>query len=670
MAQIRNYRELREFSTSAENTRDEILRLRNQIVGRPGFGVRGAPMDLTTQTEEQLRALNAQLVTLMTRKDRIERKITEFRNNARLIAQAVIDARTARGQNPQTIIFDIVGMINESINALNAIDEALRGEMNRRAEIARLAAHAARAAAEAQAAAEAEERRRQEEARRREAAARRAARRQERIEAGLAAFDVEIAADEEARRLINQEAIAAEFAGRNAFEFGPARQFRDRSGPNIPIPTTIWRGFTQADINNLNSVFDTEHTKYVKNPDGTFKLNEEGKRIPHNSSRTYRELYAACPICLSYVDRGEGCIYIQGHNCKREAERRGDGLYHRELYNKYRNASGTIVFCSICSRICQNAPEAHLELVKHDAPKARLTGQYGNPFVRGEAGCRALGGGGFREKTVRFNTIRNTAFELGDQVGEITRYDAFRQIVEAAWDSPLAPTVMRNGRFNIPNTAFPAIIPPEPTVKRVIPRNGFETPTILMEGTNTVIYVDEPPLIQFHHLDRNGNMHHHEDKIPGPSGLLQWIGNDAEHPHRCFSDTCGGYLYPQEIEYALNTIAAMKNNDGEPYYTMTKKDRDTLKLYTRNFYEDLQLSAKPVSENNMPSLSEFDDMFHPAEDATCSTGGGAGGNNAESPDGGGAGGANYPPGWPGRGGRRKNTKRRFSNRKRRSTRKR
>lgn len=376
---------------------------------------------------------------------------------------------------------------------------------------------------------------------------------------------------------------------------------------NANAPKDIWKGWTKSDIENLNSVFDTEE-------------------VPETGGRTYREMYAACPVCLAYVDRGEGCIYIQGHNCKEEAERRGDNLYHRQLYHKYKTETGTIIFCSICSRICQNEPETHLRLVEHNQI-AEKTGRNSDPFARGEAGCVAAGGGGFNEKAVRFNAIRNTAFNLIGRIGQITKYQAFKEIVETAWDSPLNDFSLHPlGQFNRANNAFPAYTP-EARAKKVIPRNGFSAPTILMEGTNSVAYIDDPPLIQFHHLDASGKTNNHEEQIIGPAGLLGWIENDHNHPQKCFSSACGGYLYPQEIMMALNA----KKPDGSPYFKLENADKKIIQQYTKKFYENLVLSDKEAAAadaNNLPSLNGFfnandsESMFHRATDATCRIRGG------------------------------------------------
>ncbi len=407
---------------------------------------------------------------------------------------------------------------------------------------------------------------------------------------------------------------------------------------HLPIPTRIFKGFTQGDIDKLKSVFDPEQVVegYEKNKKtGEFILNAEGKKKPI-LLRPYRETYATCPVCLKYLDRGAGCLYIQGHDCRHT----GDGLYHRELYDKYKTPSGKIVFCAICSRICQNAPEEHLKLVRHDAPRAPATGMKSNPFG-GQKECIAGGGGGLKEKIIRYNALRAKALELNAQRGKITEYEAYKQLVEAVWDAPLdmASRKMNLTKFNIPNSAFPTKFENNMNNgKTIIPSNGYETPTILMEGENTVAYTDvDPPFIQLHHLDSDGNMHHHEDAIIGPSGLINWIQSKADQNYTCFSEKCGGYLYPEEVELALYA----KNEDGEPYFEFEDSDIQTIKEYRKKFYTNHSQKSEGKSGGG--------GMFSEMEDGQCTTGGGGAGgyppsnsnSNNEGGVGGGAGRGGY-----------------------------
>ena len=618
MNPVGSYRELRNVRAEIETTKTNIVRLRIQILGRPG---RAVAADITTYTDVQLQEFNQAILTFIEQLDTTQARVDALRENNAFMKKALTDAKTAKGPNPNTLIDEINTIVAESIAVIQPVRVIVRRELERRADVRRLEEIAAREMAERAAAEEAEQERQaallqdpnwvaeqaeiaaiRQRYREREgnAVARQRPRRigpaeQREIQAVLHRREERIEARAEAERQAERARIEAQH---RANEEARALEL---DGPNMPIPTKIWKGFSKGDLTKLNSVFITN-----------IPLTSQG--------RAEKELSSVCPICLSYAERAEGCIYAQGHNCKREAQNRGDGLYHRELYNKYKNPSGSVVFCFVCSRICQNAPEKHIALAAHDAPRGEAILTDADPFARGDVGCIAAGGGGFREKVVRFNAIRNTAIALRDQIGQITHYDAFKQIVETAWDAPLHPTALRNERFNIQNTNIPEN--QKNTNKIIIPRDGFEAPTILMEGTNTVAYTDDPPLIQFHHLDSAGNMHHHEDKLTGLTGLMVWIKPAyGEERFVCFSQTCNGYLYPREIALALFA----KQPDGTPYFTLTAEQRAIVKDYTNRFNSKFKLSDTPVtnSANNIPSLSGFfnegdeDSMFHEMQDVMC-----------------------------------------------------
>ena len=379
---------------------------------------------------------------------------------------------------------------------------------------------------------------------------------------------------------------------------------------HLPIPTEPWTGFTRGDIENLNSVFDTSGMLVgYKMVSGTTKkiLNSTGKPIPIYG-RPVRESTAVCPVCLTFLPRESGCFYIQGHNCRTLAETNGSGLYHHELYDKYKDDNGNIISCSICSRICQNAPESHLKLVKHDAPRAKRTGMTSDSFGD-EANCIESGGGGFKEKIIRYNALRAKALELNTQVGKITKYDAYKQLVEALWDAPLnPPTTLNTTKFEIPNINFPSIINTSKTdTRRIIPRLGYRLPTIELEGENA-FGMDDPPLIRFHHLSRAGSMNDHDSFLISLSGLMGWLESSTENPTQIFTCpdnvNCKGFVYPEELESLLNQTDLEFTDDQKKFIIN----------YRRRFNESFKFEDEDESEG----------LFHPADDAQCRSGGGAG----------------------------------------------
>lgn len=146
-----------------------------------------------------------------------------------------------------------------------------------------------------------------------------------------------------------------------------------------------------------------------------------------------------CPICLASTDRTMGCLYMR-HDC------RASGFYHEALYEKYKDAEGKITWCTMCSRIGDTYPVAggmlghrHFTNVLVDAAKPGYApiqaGQTENPFDRD---CVTQGGGGLLEKFARMRRLREYAYELQEQVGSISDYEARTQLVEEVWNSFVA----------------------------------------------------------------------------------------------------------------------------------------------------------------------------------------------------------------------------------------
>jgi len=145
-----------------------------------------------------------------------------------------------------------------------------------------------------------------------------------------------------------------------------------------------------------------------------------------------------CPICLTSTERTMGCLYMR-HDC------RASGFYHEALYEKYKDADGQITWCTMCSRIGDTYRTAaglghrHYTNVLADAAKPGYApiqaGQAENPFDRD---CVTQGGGGLLEKFARMRRLREYAYELQEQIGSISDYEARTQLVEEVWNSFVA----------------------------------------------------------------------------------------------------------------------------------------------------------------------------------------------------------------------------------------
>jgi hypothetical protein len=163
-----------------------------------------------------------------------------------------------------------------------------------------------------------------------------------------------------------------------------------------------WKGFTQSDMTKLNSIFDTDQV------------------VANN--------YALCPVCLQYVERSDGCMYMK-HRCSNFHR------YHHRLFDMYKNAEGMIGWCTICGRI--SSGHRHYELgAATSSEKLPLRPETtGRPF---DIDCVAgHGGGGLNEKMMRFRRFREYALVLQRKINVIQEQEAWNTLVEQTWNSPL-----------------------------------------------------------------------------------------------------------------------------------------------------------------------------------------------------------------------------------------
>jgi ankyrin repeat protein len=294
----------------------------------------------------------------------------------------------------------------------------------------------------------------------------------------------------------------------------------------------IWQGWTRADVEQMNTIFDAEGAKN----------------------------YAYCPICLKYVGRADGCMYMS-HDCSKMP-----GYYYKELYEKYKTTEGKIYWCTICGRIALG--HRHYKLAAANGPKPELGTGSGDPF---EIDCRkSNGGGGLPEKLARFRRLREYALELQDDIGKKTGEEAMDELVEAAWNAPLAKSkkyerMLASKEWNIKNTNFPE--PPRPVnrpannvapnVKRPEPNasNANLQPLKLNRGTNNLYGEDDVEVIQFRHRKADGTINNHEDAKISLENFVNWLDDltkkdfGTEPFGYCFMyPACNARLYPEEVK--------------------------------------------------------------------------------------------------------------------------
>jgi hypothetical protein len=303
----------------------------------------------------------------------------------------------------------------------------------------------------------------------------------------------------------------------------------------LSISQAIWKGWTRADVEQMNTIFDADGANN----------------------------YAYCPICLKYVSRADGCMYMS-HDCSKMP-----GYYNKGLYTKYKTSEGNIYWCTICGRIALG--HRHYTLAAANGPVPTLSTGAGNPF---EIDCRLTnGGGGLPEKLARFRRLREYALELQEGIGKIAEEEAIDDLVEAAWNAPLAKSkkyerMLASKIWNIKNTNFPEPARPvnipanrpnnvTPNIKRPEPNasNVNLQPLKLNRGTNNLYGDEDVEVIQFRHRKADGTINTHEDAKISVDNFVSWLDDltkkdfGTERFGFCFMyPACNARLYPEEVK--------------------------------------------------------------------------------------------------------------------------
>ena len=316
-----------------------------------------------------------------------------------------------------------------------------------------------------------------------------------------------------------------------------------------PKSTKKWKGSSRADIEKYDAFFEapTEWT--------------------------------TCPICLDFVERSDGCMFIMGHDCAKTGHH-----FNKELYEKYAYEAPAgkfnVEWCTICGRITEF--HKHFKLVSASADKAPLAKIDSNIERRLNAGdnqvffdienCKKFGGGGIEEKVARFRRLREYALELQDDIDIKLEEDALDELIDEVWNAPLRrekkkiAKILEEKKFNIPSTNFPNV---RPNVTRNnnnsrnypnIPMVG-EKPTIVNEGSCIIGGEDagdtENPLYLFHHDLRGGKDHTNllicKDDLEGAMTIKNKEFGTSRFGE-CWDNTCNAILYPGEIEGIVSDV--------------------------------------------------------------------------------------------------------------------
>jgi ankyrin repeat protein len=318
-------------------------------------------------------------------------------------------------------------------------------------------------------------------------------------------------------------------------------KFREIIAASKPAP--MWKGFTRSDASKFDTIFQTE-------------AEEEGTRPP-------AENWSCCPVCLAYVERSEGCMYMK-HNCT-AAHR----YYNKRLYDIYA-VRGQIEWCTICGRITDSTHTHYVLSYSDVASTERVERPAESPAEHFLDDCRRVGGGGLPEKLMRFRRLREVARMLNTLTGEVTEKKALNSLVEATWNAPLEPLapavakkLAQEKRWNIATEEFPpnvvtveAPVEVAPNVVRP-PANVEELRPILHEAGDDLITGDKGVrVIQFQHRGEDGIINRHEGAFIGVETFVDWLRNQVESEYGadafgyCWfrSGGCTARLYPDEVK--------------------------------------------------------------------------------------------------------------------------
>jgi hypothetical protein len=271
------------------------------------------------------------------------------------------------------------------------------------------------------------------------------------------------------------------------------------------------------------------------------------------------------------------------------------GFYHKRLYDLYKS-DNKIHWCTICGRIGYGIG-SHFEHYKVGLAKDGKPGTHGPTQVFDKSCATRSGGGGIKEKLMRFQRVREIALKLNKPryINKISEKEAKEILVEAMWDAPLIANpdideMLETGSWNISVNAFlenakkesdTSQAPNVPTPPTHL--DPIVHPEETEEFQNSTILSDVN-IIQFRHEE---NMHDKEGQQISRDSFAHWLNsvgvNPTDEGHlKCWAYSQEGYnkctvkLYPREVRLALG-LAEMPEKDENAEY------RKWYELYRKMF---------------------------------------------------------------------------------------
>jgi len=328
-----------------------------------------------------------------------------------------------------------------------------------------------------------------------------------------------------------------------------SKEVQDLFDINVPL----WKGSSRSDITRYDTLFEAPFE------------------------------WSTCPICLDYVERSSGCMFIMDHDCAKTGH-----YYHRELYKKYVSQSPNtgepmIEWCTVCGRITEFHKHYKLVSANSDKPnyaptkpdlQRRIDEEHDNTAFYDNTNCIGFGGGGLEEKASRFRRLREYALELQDDISKKTHKAAMKELIEETWNAPFYKTkkvreILEQKKYNISASNFPEDVhsaPKEPVESPEgtdIPYTG-NLPLELDSATHScVIGISDHegeelnPVYNFKHLDRGGLDHAEllickDDLTDAIKDKVKQFGTSRFG--KCWVESCNAVLHPAELENIIPPI--------------------------------------------------------------------------------------------------------------------
>jgi ankyrin repeat protein len=383
-------------------------------------------------------------------------------------------------------------------------------------------------------------------------------------------------------------------------------------GGPVPVgPAGLpYKGYTKEDVTVFNTLFE-EPSEYV-----------------------------LCPVCLQYTRRGDGCMYLHGHNCKKED--RNERLY--QIYKQQYGGRTEIMMCTVCGRVCADDGQGrhrHFVLTvgtETERPAfAPMVGGYqpfGNDCSKNapDKPPGNQGGGGVVEKIHRFQRLLNYACELQEDVGRKTQKEVKTDLVEQVWRAPFMKirdpqAILSKREFKYP-CAFPveeaAAAPAAPVgFPDIASPNPVPTPTedkkcfinTNFEDTFGDPHEDNRPTFTMPHKVGEEIKDHGGQHICAADlvGALQ----AGEYKGTCpFDPPCEGLVHPVDIKPIIETLTQEMIPGGGDLETYKKTIYES--FYTK-FYEthpEFRVAAAAPA-NGQAGGAERVSLLSPMMDGFC-----------------------------------------------------